>query len=85
MWISRVYIWNKSFIAFILERFGLTHLCQVDASTTTLWTGPFPTERVWLVYITATGYKNHVFNAQSDDPGRSAASDLGLHCLSMSL
>ena len=24
----------------------LTHLCRMESSTLTLWTGPFPTERV---------------------------------------
>ena len=43
---------------------------------------------VWLVFIITIFYKNSVLNANSVDPGqtpRSAASDLGLHCLQMSL
>ena len=43
---------------------------------------------VWLVFITVMFCKKYELNADSVDPDqtpRSAASDLGLHCLSMSL
>ena len=61
----------------------------MDSATTTLWTGPFAIEGVsdrilLLLYLTEIP----VFNANSvypDQTPRSAASDLGLHCLPMSL
>ena len=63
----------------------LTHLRRVDSSTTTLWTGLFPTACVKLVFIINICFiEIPVVNANSEDPDqtpRSAASDLGLHCL----
>ena len=62
----------------------LTHLCRVDFSTLTLWTGSFSLYGVSFYYF-------HVLlkylNANSVDPEqtpRSATSDLDLHCLPMS-
>ena len=52
------------------------------------WTGPFPIEGVSGYFLTLPYLKKIVFNANSVDPDqtpRSAASDLGLHCLPMSL
>ena len=58
----------------------------MDSSTSTLWTGPFLLEGMFLLCPCLT--ENPVFNANSEDPDqtpRSAASDMGLHCLSVSL
>ena len=68
---------------------GLTHLCQVDSFTISLWTSPFPVKGVsgkflllpWVTEIP-------VLNANSVDPDQmlhSATSDLGLQCLPVSL
>ena len=64
----------------------LTHLHQVDTSTTTVWTCLFPTAG----YLISFYYYNvlcfieiPVFNANSVDPDQmphSVTSDLGLHC-----
>ena len=67
----------------------LTHLCRVDSSTLTLWPGPFPVKGVsgWFVLLPCFT-EIPVLYANSVDPDqtpRSAASDLGLHCLPMSL
>ena len=65
------------------------YLCRMDFSTFTLLTGPFP---IWGVFgyilLIPCFIEIPVFNANSvdrDQTPRSAASDLGLHCLSMSL
>ena len=60
----------------------LTHLRRVDSSTTTLWTGLFPIAGCMVSFYLFI--ENSVFNPNSIDPHqtpRSAASDLGLHCL----
>ena len=73
------------------ERRILTHLCQVDSPTFTLQKGPFPIEGVsgnFLLLHVPCFIETHVCNANSVDPDqtpRSAASDLGLYCLPMSL
>ena len=62
---------------------------RVDSSTLTLWTGPFPVNGVsgkllLLLWFTEIP----VINANGVDPDQtpcSVASDLGLHCLPMSL
>ena len=54
----------------------------MDSPTSTFWTGPVPIEAV-SVYMEIP-----VLNASSVDPDqmlRSVASDLDLHCLSISL
>ena len=61
----------------------------MDSSTLTLWTGPFPIEGLsgWF-YDFHIFSENPILNANSVDPDqtpRSAAFDLGLHCLPMSL
>ena len=66
----------------------LTRLCRVDSSTITLWTGPFPVEG-WSgnLYYYHVLWKRFISN-ESVDPDQtphSAASDLVLHCLPMSL
>ena len=68
----------------------LTHLCRVDTSTWTLWTGSISSRRgVWLFFVLFPCFiEIPVFNANSEGPDqtpRSAASDLDLHCLPMSL
>ena len=46
----------------------LTHLCQMDSSTLTLWTGPFPTEGVSGQFLLLPCFmKIPVFNANSVD------------------
>ena len=58
----------------------VTHLSQVDFSTTNLSTGLFPIAGYYYHYF----IEIPVLNANSVDPDQiphSAASDLGLHCL----
>ena len=67
----------------------LTHLCRMDSSTITFWTGPFQIERVscWFLFMPCF-IEIPVFNANNikpDQTPQSAASDLGLHCLLISL
>ena len=63
----------------------LTHLCQLESSTLTLWSGPFPIKGVliitWFTEIPALNANN----VDPDQTPQNAASDLGLHCLPMSL
>ena len=67
----------------------LTHLCRVDSSTSTLWTDPLPVEGVVDSFLLLPCcIEICLFNANSvdsDQTPRSVASDLGLHCLPMSL
>ena len=67
----------------------LTHLSRVDSSTLTLWAGPFPVKGVSSKFLLLPWFTEiPVRNANSVDPDqtpRSAASDLGLHCLPMSI
>ena len=67
----------------------LTHLCRMGSSTLTLWTGLFPVKEVSGSYLLLPWFTEiPVLNANSVDPDqtpRSAASDLGLRCLLMSL
>ena len=69
------------------ERSGLTHLCRVDSSTITLWTGPFPIEGIFVIFTIAIFYRNSCLqkSVDPDQTPRSVASDLLLHCLPMSL
>ena len=61
----------------------------MDSSTLALWTGPFPISEVSYQFLLLPCFiKITVFNVNSIDPDQtphSAASDLGLHCLLMSL
>ena len=61
----------------------LTHLCRVDSSILTLWTGPFPVKGVSGKFLLLAWFTEiSVLNANSvdaDQTPRSAASDLGLH------
>ena len=61
----------------------------MDASTITLWTGPFPIEGVFdSVLLLAYFIEIHVLKSNTVDPDqtlRFVASDLGLQCLPMSL
>ena len=62
----------------------------MDSSTENLWTGPPPTERMsgYFFLLLPRFIEIIVINANYADPDqtpRSAASDLGLHCLPMSL
>ena len=68
----------------------LNDLRRVDSPTTTLWIGVFPV----AVYLVSFNYDDicfidiPVFNAYSVDPNQmphSAASDLDLHCLPITL
>ena len=71
--------------------FPLTHLCRVDPSILTLWTGPFPVNVVsgyFLLLLLSFYIGIPVFNANSVDPDqrpRFTASDLGLHCFPVSI
>ena len=61
----------------------------MESSTLILWIGPFLIERVSGYLLFSPGLiEIPIFNAMSVDPDQtphSAASDLGLHCLLMSL
>ena len=67
----------------------LTRLSRVDLSTITLWTGPFPEYGVTGYFLLLSCFVEisefNANNVDSDQTPRSAASDLGLHCLPMSL
>ena len=66
-----------------------THLCRVDSSISTIWTGPFSIEGLYCYLLLLPWFiRCSVFNANNVDPDqtpRSAASDLGPHCLPMPL
>ena len=68
---------------------SLTHLCRVDSSTLTLWTGPFPVKGLSGKFLLLPWFTEiPVLYAKSIDPDQtpwSVASDLGLYCLHMSL
>ena len=61
----------------------------MDSASLTLWTGHFPVEGMSGWFLLLPCFKEvPVLNANSvdrDQTPRSAASDLGLHCLPMSL
>ena len=67
----------------------LTHLCRIDSSTSTLWTGLFPIQGCLVSFLLLPCLIGaSELNANIVDPEQmpqSAASDLGLHCLRMSL
>ena len=67
----------------------ITHLCRLDSSTLTLWTGSFQIEGMCGLFLSLPWFiKVHVLNANSVDPYQtpcSVASDQGVHCLPMSL
>ena len=65
----------------LFMRNGLFYLNSLDRSILNI-------RGVWLVFIIPCFIEIHVFNANSVDPDQTpqnAASDLGLHCLLMSL
>ena len=68
---------------------SIKQMAVIDSSTLSLWTDPFPAEKgVLLVLSVVCFITMSVFNANSvdtDQTPRSAASDLGLHCLQLSL
>ena len=84
-----IYAVCKSLFLSLVAVKELTHLCRVDSATSTLWTGPVPTEGVSVYFLLLLCFiKISVSNANIVDPDQmphSAASDLGLHCLPMSL
>ena len=63
----------------------LTHLCQVESSTTTLWAGLFPTAGCLVsFYNYFVLWKFPLVNANSANADQTpcpVASELGLHCL----
>ena len=66
---------------------SIKQMAEIDSSTLSLWTDPFPAERRLVSFISSM-FHNNVFNANSVDPDqapRSAVSHLGLHCLPLSL
>ena len=66
----------------------LTHLRRVGFSTTTLWTCLFPTAGCLVTFYCYCFIEIPVANANSVDPDQmphSVASDLGLHCLPITL
>ena len=66
----------------------LTHLCQVDSSTSAHWTGLFPAEGVvgyfLLLQCCIEIRLCNVNSANPDQTPQYAASDPGLHCLLVS-
>ena len=90
------YAWRLPFLQGILpvcssahQASSLTHLCRVDSSTISLWTGSFLISLVPGWFLLLPYFKElSELNANNVDPDktpRSAASDLGLRCLSMPL
>ena len=67
----------------------LTHLHQVDSSTTTHWLDRFPVEDGLVSFLLLLCFiEIPVINANGVDPDQmlhSAASYLGLHCLTVTL
>ena len=66
---------------------GLPHLCGMDSSIISLWTGPLQSKGMSDYFSYYHFLEIPIFNANSvypDQTPRSAASDLGLHCLQMS-
>ena len=66
----------------------LTHLCRVNSSTKHFGHFLFNIRSVWLLLLLPCSIEIYAFIAISEDPDqtpRSAASDLGLHCLPVSL
>ena len=60
----------------------------MDSSILVVWKAPFPIGGIRLFLLSPCFIEIPVFNANSVDPDqtpRSAASDLGLHCLSTAL
>ena len=56
--------------------------------TFSLWTGPFTIQGCLDIFLLLLPRLKNVFNANREDPDQtphSAASDLGLHCLPLSL
>ena len=66
-----------------------THLCRVDSSTTALWTGLFPMAGCLVNIHFYHILQKFLYLMQTVEnsirPPRSAASDLGLHCLPLSI
>ena len=64
--------------------YHLTHLCQVDSCTITLWSNLFLISSVsgWSLLLSRLKELSEL-NANNVDPDQT--SDLGLHCLQMSL
>ena len=69
-------------------RFKLTHLSRKDSSTA-FWNGSFQIEGVSFMFLLVPYFIEipapNVNSVDSDQTPRSAASDLGLHCLPKSL
>ena len=65
----------------------LSHLPRADSSTSSLDRSIFYIRGVWLILLLPCFVEIPVFTANSVDPDQtsSAASDLGLHCLQMSI
>ena len=62
-------------------------MAEIDSSTLSLSTVPFPAERCLVSFISSM-FHNNIFDANNVDPDqtpRSAVSDLGQHCLPLSL
>ena len=69
----------------LLVLIELTHLCRVESSRSSLWTGPFPTEGVSGKLLSFPCFiEIPLFSTNSVDPDqtpRSVTSDLSLLCL----
>ena len=66
----------------------LTYLCRVGSSAINIWTGLFQIAGCLVSFYYHCFIEIPIFNANGVDPDqtpRSAASDLGLHCLQLSL
>ena len=78
------YLCSVTIVCCVFGR-NLTHACRVDSSASNLWTYPFPTEGVvgWLLLLPRFKRMpvSNVNSMDLDQTSRSAASDLGLHCL----
>ena len=70
------------------KNFLLTLCIQVDSSTVTRWTSPFVILGVWSVLSFLFYFLWKILLASTVDPDQMphyVASDLGLHCLAMTL
>ena len=74
---------------FYVDISSVCHLRKLDSSTSILWTSPFLTEGLSTKFLFLKSFLDiRVSNTNSaypDQTPRTAASDLGLHCLPICL
>ena len=89
-----VLLFSFVFLQELQESRALTNMCmcRVDSTISVVWKAPLPIEGVLDFFLSSPCFfsfkKVPAFNTNkvdSDQTPRSAASDLGLHCLALSL